>query len=621
MSLPTSSVPTERVTRSLRAIGRELALRESEDTFGFSLRLRRIVIVYVCATLPVITLAGGLARDRTSYIVVFTVVASLFYATPALILTWVAVQRAPAPERHRWVLWSWGVTVTYLVGWSIFIGLVTGWRFANGPIGIAVVVGSNVLFLMSLLALVRMRSGSRVLSVDIIESTMSIVVLLTPAALIWGEDIVNADDAWFTVPASIATLGLVGGFYWTVVLLVRLGPAWSAIDLMGLGLSMFGSVNGVAQIAQGVSGFTLPGPPLVLLHALTMAFLLFIPLHISRAEAVGLERLPPQAQVRGAGLAAAVTLVGLPVVLVVTLAVHEDEPWAMGFTLGAVAVLVVLAAMRQLLAVRETKFLYAQVERASEERRDLLAQVVQRADEDRHRVATRLHQQAVAGYTRFVSFVQALSRGTADAAPEDSLARASDLLRDDLAQQAESLRQLMLAIRPLTVEPRRSESLATVIRAYVDSLYRDSSPPQLTVEIDDDLVLDWVDETVALRIVQEAIRNVWRHSGARHVDVSMWVDDAVAQLQIVDDGVGFDIDAKLEAAERLGSGLAAMRSFTILNGGRLKIESEPGRGTKVTAWMGESDVEPAPQPVVPPDGSRRLRLVASEGRVTDLMKN
>lgn len=618
VSLLTSSSSTDRVTRGLRAIGRELALWESEDTFGFSQRLRRIVILYVVVTLPVITAMGGLASGRTSYLAVFILAASFFYATPATVLTWVAVQRAPAVERFRWVLWAWAVTVMYFIGWSILMGLLTGWRFANGPLGLGAVVLSNVLFMLSLVALVRMRSGDRVLSVDVIESTMAIVVVLTPAALIWGEDIVTAADAWFTVPASVATLGLVGGFYWTIVLLVRLGPASSAIDFMGLGLSMVGSLNGAAQIAQGVSGFTLPGPPLILLHALTMAFLLLLPLHVSRAEAVGLERLPPQAQVRGAGLAAAVTLVGLPVLLVVTLVVRGREPWAVGFTLGAVALLVVLAAVRQLLAVRETKRLYAQVEKASEERRDLLAQVVQRADEDRHRVATRLHQQAVAGYTRFVSFVQALSRGPADAAPDDSLARASGLLRDDLAQQAESLRQLMLAIRPLTVEPRRSESLATVIRAYVDSLYRDSSPPQLAVEIDEDLVLDWVDETVALRIVQEAIRNVWRHSGARHVEVSTWVEDAVVHLQIADDGVGFDIDAKLEEAERLGSGLAAMRSFTTLNGGRLQIESEPGRGAKVTAWMGDSEVDAVPQPAPPsPPAPRRLRLVASEGRVTD----
>lgn len=611
--MSTSAVSAHRVSRGLRTIGREFALAEADETRGYSRRLRRIVVVYVGATLPIITVVGGLAQDRTSYILIFVLVASASYATPAMILGWIAVQRAPAVERQRWVLWASGVTIMFITGVSMVAGLVTGWRFANGFLGTGVVVVTNVLFLMSLMALVRLRSGGRVLSVDIIESTMSIVVLSAPAALLWGERVVSADDAWYAMPAAVATFGLAGGFYWTVVLIVRLGPAWTGIDAIGLAVAFFGTINGVAQVAQGVSGFTLPGPPLILVHATSMGLLLLVPLHVSRTEAVGLERLPPQAQVRGAGLAASLTLVGLPALLVVTVVVRDDEPWAMGFALGAVALLVVLAAVRQLLAVRETQRLYAQVERASEERRDLLAQVVQRADEDRHRVATRLHQQAVTGYTRFVSFVQAVSRSSVEAGSEDSVARASGLLRDDLAQQAESLRQLMLAIRPLAAEPRRSESFGTVVRAYVDSLYRDSQPPELTVEIDEDMVLDWVDETVALRILQEAIRNIWRHSGARHIEVSIRVADTAVELRVVDDGIGFDTEAKFQVAERLNSGIAATRSFTVLNGGSFAVESFPGEGTTVTARLGGGDRRPQPSSDAPP----HLRLVASDGKATE----
>ena len=88
-------------------------------------------------------------------------------------------------------------------------------------------------------------------------------------------------------------------------------------------------------------------------------------------------------------------------------------------------------------------------------------------------------------------------------------------MRDDLRDQAESLRQLMLAVRPLEVDRPRSTSLATPIHAYVDGLYGDARPPALHGQRRaDDLVLDWTTETLVLRIVQEAVRNVWRHSRA-----------------------------------------------------------------------------------------------------------
>src|SRR6185503_19074676 len=99
-----------------------------------------------------------------------------------------------------------------------------------------------------------------------------------------------------------------------------------------------------------------------------------------------------------------------PVLLVVTLALQDERPWATGFSLGVVAVLLVLAALRQLAAVRETQRIYTQVERAATDRRDLLVRMMRRSDDDRHRVAAQLHEQAISAYATFVSFLQATQR-------------------------------------------------------------------------------------------------------------------------------------------------------------------------------------------------------------------
>ena len=93
------------------------------------------------------------------------------------------------------------------------------------------------------------------------------------------------------------------------------------------------------------------------------------------------------------------------------------------------------------------------------------------------------------------------------------MAEASALVRDELGKQAESLRQLMLAVQPLGRRPAerarcRARGLTAPIEAYVDGLYGDRRGPCLTVNVEDDLVLDWPTETLVMRIVQEAVSNV-----------------------------------------------------------------------------------------------------------------
>jgi signal transduction histidine kinase len=243
-----------------------------------------------------------------------------------------------------------------------------------------------------------------------------------------------------------------------------------------------------------------------------------------------------------------------------------------------VLLLLVLSTVRHLLALRETKRLYGRVESAAEERRVLLADVMQRADLDRHRVAAQLHEQATSSYVAFVSYLQATGSGEHGSVSSDgALAR----VRDDLAAQAESLRQLMLAIEPVEAEAE-PHSLAAPINAFVDRLYGNDRVPALDVRIDPDLELDWTTETIVFRIIQEALRNVWRHADASFVSVTIGMAGPLLEVRIEDDGVGFDPDVI-----RIESGLASMRSFAAFSNGDILVESVPGAGTLVTAQLGD----------------------------------
>jgi signal transduction histidine kinase len=84
------------------------------------------------------------------------------------------------------------------------------------------------------------------------------------------------------------------------------------------------------------------------------------------------------------------------------------------------------------------------------------------------------------------------------------------------------------------------------------------------------------------RIAQEALNNVARHARADRVEVSLRATNGGCELEIRDNGVGFD-----SQKHRIGSSLghASMRERVHLVGGRLAIRSVPHHGTTVAAWV------------------------------------
>ncbi|MDH7486386.1 MAG: PAS domain S-box protein [Anaerolineae bacterium] len=84
-------------------------------------------------------------------------------------------------------------------------------------------------------------------------------------------------------------------------------------------------------------------------------------------------------------------------------------------------------------------------------------------------------------------------------------------------------------------------------------------------------------ETALFRIVQEALTNVAKHAQARQVTVTLEPVDGGARLSIADDGVGFDPTVR----RRAGWGLMTMRERAQAVGGHLRVDSAPGKGTRV----------------------------------------
>jgi len=84
------------------------------------------------------------------------------------------------------------------------------------------------------------------------------------------------------------------------------------------------------------------------------------------------------------------------------------------------------------------------------------------------------------------------------------------------------------------------------------------------------------------RIVQEALRNIGKHSNASKAEVVIKFEDGKTTVSIRDNGVGFESPKEITALSRSGKlGLVGMQERVRLLGGVLEIKSEPGKGTSV----------------------------------------
>ena len=106
---------------------------------------------------------------------------------------------------------------------------------------------------------------------------------------------------------------------------------------------------------------------------------------------------------------------------------------------------------------------------------------------------------------------------------------------------------------------------------------------QVTIAVDDTGIPIDVPNDIALtlfRVMQEAVRNAVKHSAVRDVTVSLRGDNGEIQLDVADQGVGFDSEAVMR---RHGLGLIGMRERLSLVDGECMIDSRPGAGTRIRA--------------------------------------
>ena len=104
----------------------------------------------------------------------------------------------------------------------------------------------------------------------------------------------------------------------------------------------------------------------------------------------------------------------------------------------------------------------------------------------------------------------------------------------------------------------------------------------MTVVFNHENILRVIPKDVSLslyRIIQEGLSNISKHACAEHISVSLKGIDHDVLLSVQDDGIGFD---SAEVREKPGLGFSSIRERVRLIQGELSIESQPGKGTRIT---------------------------------------
>lgn len=209
-----------------------------------------------------------------------------------------------------------------------------------------------------------------------------------------------------------------------------------------------------------------------------------------------------------------------------------------------------------------------QAEEALKQERDLLRNLIELQEREKQHLCHEFHD----GLIQYAVGALMSLEGKADRSTDVRL-REIDAAMMHLRKGIEDGRRAIRGIRPAVLD---DSSLRAALEDLIDQFK--ASDIMITIDCDPEIgTLPKSLQTTVYRVAQEALNNARKHSGTDVVRIVLKKNDDELRLEIRDFGCGFD----LASARNRGFGLLGMTERVRLQGGELKIESEPASGTTI----------------------------------------
>ena len=222
--------------------------------------------------------------------------------------------------------------------------------------------------------------------------------------------------------------------------------------------------------------------------------------------------------------------------------------------------------------------LISQLESSNQQLRLLSERVITAQEEERKRIARSLHDDTGQSLSTLIINLERLEQHLPE--EESKLLKRLQSIRQMAQQSLECLRSMIYELRPAILDDL---GLLPAVRWFTRT-----NLEQAGIQVE----LNFPDEfpdlsqpltTTLFRITQEAVNNIIRHSRAKKANITLNLHDSMINLQVMDDGLGFDAAQMSKEAVNLQHwGLVGIQERIELIGGKLSITSDPSHGTTLT---------------------------------------
>jgi len=227
--------------------------------------------------------------------------------------------------------------------------------------------------------------------------------------------------------------------------------------------------------------------------------------------------------------------------------------------------------------IRERRNSEQALQQHAERLRTLATRLAEVEVAERQRLARELHDQVGQNLTALalnLNLIASQASGQAEASLRSRLSDSLALLEETTGR----IRDVMADLRPPVLE---DYGLMAALRRHGEQFSQRTGTPVCVQGDDPAPRLAPHAESALFRIAQEALTNVAKHAQAKGAEITLRHDDRCVYLEVADDGVGFQ-ELSLAAGERRHSmGMISMAERADSVGGTCRIESSPGRGTRV----------------------------------------